>query len=150
MLWWVKIRFWKENRRPSEEENFSFYSHQISVLPMHSGAPDRYLITQFNKFNSLLGTPVTRNFILTLSIGVTFGFVFAFMFLSGSKYSTVEFSLKGWEGYFMFHLIYPLDSWNTRKPKTKTADFFVNTRISVKFFQKSQNKNITFYEKFKK
>jgi len=45
--------------------------------------------------NAIAGTPVTRNFVLTLSIGVTFGFVFAFMFLSGSKYSTVEFSLKG-------------------------------------------------------
>ena len=52
-------------------------------------------------------------------------------------------------------MIYPLDSRNTKKikkTKTKNADFFVNTRISVKFFQKkkSQNNNITIYEKFKK
>ena len=33
-------------------------------------------------------------------------------------------------------MIYPLDSQNTKKPKTRTAGFFVNTRISVKFFQK--------------
>lgn len=43
----------------------------------------------------IAATPVTRNFILTLSIGVTFGFVFAFMFLNGSKYNTYEFTLKG-------------------------------------------------------
>ena len=42
-------------------------------------------------------------------------------------------------------MIYPLDGRNTKKlkkTKTKTADFFVNTRISVKFFKKSQNDNI--------
>ena len=35
--------------------------------------------------------------------------------------------------------MYPLDSRNTKrlkKQKTKTADFFANTRISVNFFQK--------------
>ena len=37
------------------------------------------------------------------------------------------------------HLTNPLDGRNTKKPNTKTADFFVNTHISVKFFQKSQN-----------
>ncbi len=42
-----------------------------------------------------LGTPVTRNFILTLSIGVTFGFTFAFMFLNNSRYSNIEFGIKG-------------------------------------------------------
>ena len=35
----------------------------------------------------------------------------------------------------------------TKKLKTKTADFFASTRISVNFFfKKSQNNNITFYE----
>ena len=38
-------------------------------------------------------------------------------------------------------MINPLDGQNTKKPKNqkpkpKTADFFVNTGISVKFFQK--------------
>ena len=44
-------------------------------------------------------------------------------------------------------MIYPLDKQNTKKlkhQKTKPADFFVI------FFKKSQNNNITFYEKFKK
>ena len=41
-----------------------------------------------------------------------------------------------WNLCLVVLLIYPLDSRNTKKPKTKTADFFVNTRISVKFFQK--------------
>ena len=51
-------------------------------------------------------------------------------------------------------MIYPLDVRNTKKQKknthtkTKTADFFVNTRILVNFFKKSQNNNINFYEKF--
>ena len=42
-----------------------------------------------------LGSPVTRNFILTLSIGVTFGFTFAFMFLNSGRYSNFEFGIKG-------------------------------------------------------
>jgi len=33
-------------------------------------------------------------------------------------------------------MINPLDGRNTKKPKTKTADFLVNTGILVKFFQK--------------
>ena len=33
----------------------------------------------------------------------------------------------------------------TEKPKTKTADFFVNTHISVNFFQKKAK--ITIYQK---
>ena len=33
-------------------------------------------------------------------------------------------------------LIYPLHGRNTKKPKTKTAYFFVNTRILVKLLQK--------------
>ena len=37
---------------------------------------------------------------------------------------------------FPIQLIYPLDSRKTKRPKTKTADFFVHTCISVKFFQK--------------
>ena len=36
----------------------------------------------------------------------------------------------------LYLLTNPLDGRNTKKPKTKTADFFVNTHISVKFFQK--------------
>ena len=47
-------------------------------------------------------------------------------------------------------LIYPLHGRNTKKLKTKTSDFFVNTHILVKLFQKSQNNNIVFYEKFQK
>ena len=45
----------------------------------------------------------------------------------------------------------PLDGRNTKKPKTKTADFFVNTHISVIFFQKKAKItiHIIFYEKFK-
>ena len=42
----------------------------------------------------------------------------------------------------------PLDGRNTKKPKTKTADFFLNTGIQSNYFKKkSQNNNITFYEK---
>ena len=48
-------------------------------------------------------------------------------------------------------MIYPLDERNTKKLKPKPAGFFVNTCISVKFFQKKRkNDKITFYEKFKK
>ena len=39
-----------------------------------------------------LGTPITRQFILTLSIGVTFGFTFAFMFINSSGYGRIEFA----------------------------------------------------------
>ena len=35
-------------------------------------------------------------------------------------------------------MIYPLDGRNTKKPKTKTADFFVNTHISVFFSKKAK------------
>ena len=49
----------------------------------------------FYIFFHVSGTPATRNFIVTLGIGVTFGFIFAFMFLNGPRYSAVEFSLKG-------------------------------------------------------
>ena len=35
-------------------------------------------------------------------------------------------------------MIYPLDERNTKKLKPKPADFFVNTCISVKFFQKKE------------
>ena len=45
-------------------------------------------------------------------------------------------------------MIYPLDGRNTKKPKTKTGDFFVNTLISVNFFQKKPTNNIIFHEKF--
>lgn len=36
------------------------------------------------------GSPATRNFILTLSIGVTFGFCFAFMLLNSTRFGTYE------------------------------------------------------------
>ena len=42
-------------------------------------------------------------------------------------------------------MIYPLDSQNTKK--TKTADFFVNTCISVKFFQKKARLSVSFFMK---
>ena len=42
-------------------------------------------------------------------------------------------------GHIWRPMIYPLDSRNTKKPKTKTADFFVSTRIFVKLFQKKPN-----------
>ena len=45
---------------------------------------------------------------------------------------------------FLILMTNPLDGQNTKKPKTKTADFFVNTHISVKSFKKSQNNNIIF------
>ena len=35
-----------------------------------------------------------------------------------------------------FFLIYPLDGQKTKKTKTKSADFFVNTGILDKLFQK--------------
>ena len=38
------------------------------------------------------GTPVTRSFVLTLSIGVTFGFTFAYMFLNSTNFTKIEFS----------------------------------------------------------
>jgi hypothetical protein len=50
-------------------------------------------------------------------------------------------------------MIYPLDKRNTKKlkkQKTNQLIFFVNTCISVKFFQKETKNKITFYEKFKK
>ena len=47
-------------------------------------------------------------------------------------------------------MINQLDGRKTKKPKTKTADFLVNTGILVKLFQKSPNNNIIFYEKFQK
>ena len=40
----------------------------------------------------------------------------------------------------------PLDGRNTKKLKTKTADFFVNTHISVKFFQKKPKWQYHFFE----
>ena len=36
----------------------------------------------------------------------------------------------------MYQMIDPLDGRNTKEQKTKTADFFVNTGILVKLFQK--------------
>ena len=44
-------------------------------------------------------------------------------------------------------MIYPFGSRNTKKPKTKTAHFFVNTHISVKFFQKKPKKQYHYVEK---
>ena len=49
-------------------------------------------------------------------------------------------------------MINPLDSRNPKKlknQKLKPLIFFVNTRISVIFFKKSQNNNIIFQGKFK-
>ena len=49
----------------------------------------------------------------------------------------LESGIEVCENDIVLHfVIYPLDSQNTKKLKTKTAVFFVNTRISVKFFQK--------------
>ena len=42
-------------------------------------------------------------------------------------------------------MFFPLDSRNTKKLKV----FINNKRILVKLFQKSQDNNIIFYEKFK-
>ena len=44
-------------------------------------------------------------------------------------------------------MIYPLDSRNTKKLKNKTADFFVNTRILVKLFQKKAKIIMSFFMK---
>ena len=41
----------------------------------------------------------------------------------------------------------PLDGRNTKKPKTKTADFFVNTHISVNFFSKKAKITISFFRR---
>ena len=41
----------------------------------------------------------------------------------------------------------PLDGRNTKKQKTKTADFFVNTHISVNFFQKKAKITISFFRR---
>ena len=41
----------------------------------------------------------------------------------------------------------PLDGRNTKNPKTKTADFFVNTHISVIFFSKKAKITISFFKK---
>ena len=38
----------------------------------------------------LAGTPFTKNFILTLSLGVTFGFFFAFLFLNSNRFAQWE------------------------------------------------------------
>ena len=40
-----------------------------------------------------------------------------------------------WQG--SSRIIYQLDGQNTKKSKAKTADFFVNTGISVNIFQKN-------------
>ena len=50
-----------------------------------------YVRHSANVLNSVLGTPETRKIVLTLIIGVTYGFLLAFMFLN----STSENSLKG-------------------------------------------------------
>ena len=42
-------------------------------------------------------------------------------------------------------MINPLDGRNTKKPKTKTTDFFVNTGILVKLFQKKAKIIILFW-----
>ena len=41
----------------------------------------------------------------------------------------------------------PLDGRNTKKPKTKPADFFVNTHISGKSFQQKAKITLSFFRK---
>ena len=49
-------------------------------------------------------------------------------------------------------MLYPLDTRNTKKTKTKMLSFYKKKTIVFQSncFKKSQNNNIIFYEKFQK